>query len=71
MTAPAEPSEIVRARAAAMLQTRTRRLRLWRLKPVAECLITRYHMSLQVSEPQQAIGDLMSWPHMVSLLSES
>jgi hypothetical protein len=38
---------------------------------VAECLTMRYHMSLQVSEPQQAIGDLMPWPHMVSLLSES
>jgi hypothetical protein len=35
----------------------------------AECLITRYHMSLQVSESQQAIGDLVSWPHMASLLS--
>ena len=38
---------------------------------VAERLITRYHMSLQVREPQQAIGDFMSWPHRVSLLSES
>jgi hypothetical protein len=36
---------------------------------VAERLITRYYLSLQVGEPQEAIGDLVSWPHMVSLLS--